>query len=457
MIFMGGKKVANKDTKDVVWSYVASMRVGIVLLIIIATLSILGTVIPQGEAEGIYYQEYSETVADIILATGMDDVFEAWWYLLIAGLLCINIMACSINRLPGIYRSVFKPRKKLKEKGIKNLLNNDEVKFNSGVNDSKEKIEETLNKEGYKTEIVEGDGDNGSTIIFANKGKFGYFGSFITHISFLIIILGFMYGNLTGFDTSIGGIPGDKLSREYMDFDLKIEDFEIDYRDDYSVDQYYSTLTVYENGEEMKNETIYVNRPLRYDGINFYQSSYGWEGKLRIDDEDNFFLDTIGMYEGMEYTYPHRNMLIHLRAFYPDFDYDEDGHPINRSPYPRNPKFVWTIHQGGEFVDMIVSEKGETFEYEGAEFTFTDYEQYTVFRVVKDPSIPIFYFGSGLMMLGLILSFFMSPRRIWAVIKPEGENESRLVIGGQSFKGKELFKDDFRELVDNIKGTRGDK
>ena len=440
------EEIKQKSLKDKLWSLICSMKVGIILLIIVAGLSIIGTLIPQNAEESIYYREYGDAFARLILATGMDNVFEAWWYLFFGGLLSINLLACSINRFPGIYRSVFNPRKKMTEKGIKNLKNSKEITISSGHEDAFDKVKDVLQKEGYKTETPEeGNG------IYANKARFGYFGSFITHISFLVIVLGFMYGNMTGFETSVGGVPGDTVSMDYADFDLKIDDFRIDYRDDYSVEQYYSDLTVIENDEETRNETIYVNRPLRNDGLNFYQSSYGWQGSLRISDEESFFLDTVDVIEGRHYHYRFENLTVHFEAFYPDFAYDQDGRPVNRSPHPNNPKFIWYLmDENGEVVDMVISEKGETYEYEDVEFTFTDYDQYTVLRVVRDPSIPIFYFGSALMMFGLVLSFFFFPRRIWALIEPVETDKSKLIIGGQSFKSKVQFEEDFKELINHI-------
>ena len=433
--------------KDLIWKYLCSMKVGIILLIIVAILSIFGTLIPQGAEEEVYYRQYSETVADIILFTGMDNVFETWWYLLVGGLLCVNLLACSINRFPGIYRGVFSPKKVKNDRGINNLKNQTELFLSQNKDKEKafDEIETVLKQEGFKIEHPREDS------VYASKGRFGYFGSFITHISFLILILAFMYGNLTGFEDSVGGVPGETISMNYADFDLKVEDFRIDYRDDYSVDQYYSDLTILENGEETKTETIYVNRPLRHDGLNFYQSSYGWVGSLRIEDEEKFFLDTVQVFEDRSYRYRMGNLTVHLEAFYPDYGYDAEGSPVNKSPYPNNPRFIWYLLDGkNELVDMMVSEKGETYEYENVEFTFTDYDQYTVLRVVRDPSVPIFYFGSVLMMVGLILSFFFAPRRIWVNFGKDDDGNDRILIGGQSFKSKAQFEEDFKEIINII-------
>jgi cytochrome c biogenesis protein len=50
------------------------------------------------------------------------------------------------------------------------------------------------------------------------------------------------------------------------------------------VEQYYSHLAIVEEGVPVKEETIWVNRPLRHNGMMVYQTSYGWASKLHIQE-----------------------------------------------------------------------------------------------------------------------------------------------------------------------------
>ena len=84
------------------------MKTGIILLVVIALLSIIGTVIPQGNPEDFYLHSYSGFWSKIILACDFDEVFSAWWYLLITGLLLINLFLCSITRFKSIFEKSFK-------------------------------------------------------------------------------------------------------------------------------------------------------------------------------------------------------------------------------------------------------------------------------------------------------------------------------------------------------------
>lgn len=75
------------------------MKTGIILLVVIALLSIIGTVIPQGNVEEFYLNFYSPAMAKIILACDFDKVYSSWWYILLTVLLLINLFLCSVNRL----------------------------------------------------------------------------------------------------------------------------------------------------------------------------------------------------------------------------------------------------------------------------------------------------------------------------------------------------------------------
>lgn len=85
-----------------------SMKTGIILLVIIAVLSTIGTVIPQGNIENFYRENYSNFFANMILALDFDKVFSSWWYILLSLLLLINLFLCSVNRFKPIIKKSFK-------------------------------------------------------------------------------------------------------------------------------------------------------------------------------------------------------------------------------------------------------------------------------------------------------------------------------------------------------------
>ena len=71
-----------------------------------------------------------------------------------------------------------------------------------------------------------------------------------------------------------------------------VKDFKIAYSEEGVIDQFYSDLSILDtNANPLSSKTIYVNEPLRYKGIVFYQTDWGIANlTVNIDDEKNIDL-----------------------------------------------------------------------------------------------------------------------------------------------------------------------
>ena len=126
-----------------------------------------------------------------------------------------------------------------------------------------------------KFKFVEYPSQDGSTGIYAWKGVMGRLGSDVTHISLLLILLGAIVGSFAGYKDFKAVYVGGTFSVPDADFNLRLDKFWIEYYDTGQIRQYNSLLTVLEGGKEVLTKQIWVNEPLYYKGIRFYQSSYG--------------------------------------------------------------------------------------------------------------------------------------------------------------------------------------
>jgi cytochrome c biogenesis protein len=132
-------------------------------------------------------------------------------------------------------------------------------------------------------------------------------------------------------------------------------------------------------------------------------------------------------------------------------------------------KYAHDVHNFGEGVQVVLfkpkkepqpfwllknfpqsdQKRGDEFilTFEG----FTE-KEYTGLSVTKDPGVWVVWIGCGLMIVGLIVSFFFSHQRVWVRISktPKGE----IVVAGSANKNRVGFEKNFGELVDKIKGIR---
>ncbi len=81
------------------YKFFRSIRLAVVLILIIAVLSILSTLIPQGKDAAFYFHSYGAFWAQVILTLEFDDFFHSILFLLPVGLFFINLSVCTVDRL----------------------------------------------------------------------------------------------------------------------------------------------------------------------------------------------------------------------------------------------------------------------------------------------------------------------------------------------------------------------
>jgi len=81
------------------WKKLKSIKLAIALIVILATGSLLATLIPQGKASEEYFKLYPKFVAELVVQTGLNRFFSSILFLVPALLFFINLGACALDRL----------------------------------------------------------------------------------------------------------------------------------------------------------------------------------------------------------------------------------------------------------------------------------------------------------------------------------------------------------------------
>ncbi len=84
--------------------FLSSMQFAIALLILLVAFSVLGSLIPQGNTYEWYAAAYSERAAGAIMALYLDDLYHSFWFIALAGFLCLSLLLCNLVRLPALIR-----------------------------------------------------------------------------------------------------------------------------------------------------------------------------------------------------------------------------------------------------------------------------------------------------------------------------------------------------------------
>ena len=83
------------------YQFFKSVRLAVVLLLVLTGLSILATLIPQGQEPAFYFHNYPPLLARLITALGYSSFFKSWLFLIPCVLFFVNLAVCTVDRLAG--------------------------------------------------------------------------------------------------------------------------------------------------------------------------------------------------------------------------------------------------------------------------------------------------------------------------------------------------------------------
>lgn len=332
--------------------FLRGMPFSFILLVLIIAACVAGSVIPQGAAAAVYTARYGDLWGGVIQWLRLDRVFTCWWFIALAALLCLNLILCSISRFPAVFRA-------------------------------------------WKA---------------AGKREFGIWGSWLTHLGILLMIVGFAAGQLLASEATAYGIPGSTQPLEDTGLTLTIDGFDVALREDNTVEQYTAALTVTNAAGETCSGTASVNHPFQAFGYSFYQDSMGWACYVDIRKDGDSAVKTDLICAG-EYTFPNDlpSLVLLFNKFYPDLARNPDGFLYTATPQLSNPHFLYTVYFDGGPLDMNLARPGETIRAGNYTFTMYDPVEYTLIVAKTDPTAWLVGVSSAVLLAGLFLSFYVRP------------------------------------------------
>jgi cytochrome c biogenesis protein len=88
--------------------------------------------------------------------------------------------------------------------------------------------------------------------------------------------------------------------------------------------------------------------------------------------------------------------------------------------------------------------------------TFTGYQQWATFQVTHDPGKNVSLVAAVLVIVGLLCSMRVRRRRVWVRARPADSGRSVVEAGGLARSDADGFAEEFRALVDGLRGGRED-
>ncbi len=466
---------SGKGFIDVLYDLLASLKLAFSLMIAIAIFSMLGsTYIEQEQPMSYYIQKYGIHEANFIAALHLNNVFHSWYYRFLIYLFGVNLIVCSIKRLPPVWRHTFGKERilKLDEKAEKHLKPIS-AKLTKDIMD----VAKFLKSEGFRVFYEE---EGGKKYIYAEKGKWSRLGVYIVHIGLIILLAGTLIDSYFGI-RGVMQVPEGEKSNILMSLDMasnkvyKLPFYVYEKRFKIitygksspefasAVKSYKSDIYIIKNNKIVKEGSLAVNTPFDYGRYKIYQASYGMTGfpedmKLIVIDKkkamsgnpkealvgsvkfinskfamfNNISLEilksTLNIENPQAGTNGDLKPAVMLKATYNSKTYN--------IPVIYNPKL--TLLAYNEMPNI------KNFPYVFFMDSFVP-QYFSGFQISKNPGTDIIWLGSIITIAGMMLAFYRVNRKVW--MRAE-ENELKIAI--YSHKFKEEFQKTFLQKLKSV-------
>ncbi|HSO29060.1 MAG TPA: cytochrome c biogenesis protein ResB [Candidatus Sulfomarinibacteraceae bacterium] len=437
-------RAAARGIFEAIWDLLTSMRFSLVVLLAMAVLGVVGAMVIQ-EPAGVANDPAAKADwlagvrpryggwTDIMDRLQLFSVFGSYWFRGLTAFLTISLIACMIQRAPGLWRTATKPRVTVGDGFFAHARERDSIVVRGDVDDLTARAAGVFRKHHYRV-LVE---DDGAVNFFADRFRFAPFGSLFGHLSIVLILAGAIVGSLMGFrdnafviaEGSTIPVPsGDGLSVKLVSFE------DAYYTDTGAPADYASDLIVYKDGAQVARHTARVNDPMRLGDLSFYQSFYGPAAIMSVTDADGTTLFSEGVPLAWKtnddnrsvgsFTVPSKDLTVWVVATY------GGGDPLVK---PGQIRLETYRASTGDPIGQQTIDQGVPTAVSGVTFTFDREIQFTGLSVARDPGTILVWIGSFLLIAGFTIGFSFPHRRVWGrlTMRPNGVGTLNVATPGR--------------------------
>ncbi len=488
-------------------NFISSVRFGVVLLCVLVLLSLVGMLIIQQNVNGFepYYASLTPAEKLVFGSLGLFDIYHSWYFNFLLLVLSLNIVLASIDRFPSAWSYISEPKLTATRGWLLNQKHNQVVEVESETKQkAAQDIAQIFKRHGFSATPNEssvnsyaldetGNKDFSNIvakkqfIVFGESGKWNRLGAYVVHVFLLTLFLGHFVALQTGFDADVRMMPGQQTSEiQLIEFNLdKQERFAVglpftitctdiqqslidpngeidigntlDWRTQIKIDdpQYGSTVA-----------DVSLNKPFEYRGYRFFQASAITVGSARtmtleVTPQNGGAPINVELMRNGSANLPDGTK-IDYEAFFPDFVLNQ-GKPDTRSANYVNPAAVLNITTpGGEqkkayaFGAKMPDNIPIGAAVAGYKWRLTNFEKSPLAHVLSikyDPFNAAFiawYIGGFGLIGALCFVFFLSHKRIWALIEEKSAGSYEVVFGGHANRSEQAFDDKFKKVIDDV-------
>ena len=424
--------------KSMLWNslkFVSNLYFSISLFLLLAFVSILGTVIEQEQSLDYYKLHYpiSNPVMSFvtwkrIMFWGLNHMYSTYWFFFLLFLFFLSLFVCTLSTQLPILKYSRQWSFLYSQEALENKSSFYKLKSKSFIN-----LIYILNRNNYYV-FHKGKG------VYAYKGLLGRISPIFVHISIILTFIGFMLRMTNGFvaqeivpsgeifhvqniiaSGSLSAVPHSILG--------KVNDFFITFNDDKSIKQFFSNISLIDNkGKILFDKYIYVNSPLKFKDITIYQTD--WQiNAVRIQ---------IGMKKFVVKTLRKiNNTNVATSPFWVcDLSLDKT-HKVSDIMQDLFDNLLIYDKYGS----LITSAKyGYWVTIYGVPVIFKDLITSTGLQIKTDPGMTLSYVGFLILMISIVTSY-MSYSQVWA-----NQQFDNINLGGNTNRALLAFENEMASI-----------
>ena len=476
------------------WRQLTSMRTALMLLLLLGIAAVPGSLIPQRrvnpQAVSLWQADHP-TLAPWVDTLGGFNVYGSAWFSAIYLLLMISLVGCVLPRV-RIYARALSAKPPSVPRNLSRLPSSGQMRVGATPERIADRAVSILRRRGYRVVLRR---EQGVEELSAQRGYLREAGNLLFHLSLIVVLVAFAVGDLFGFR---GGavvltsqtfansrqsydefVPGTFFDADRLDpFLLTVSDFEASFLPTGQPSEFRAAVS-YKSAPDAvsQDSTLEVNDPVDIDSTSIFLVGNGYAPVVTVRDGTGAVV-----YSGptvflpKDTTYASSGVIKVPDAeptplgfdgeFLPTYFESPQGAVSSQFPDILAPVLSLTVYRGdlglGSGVPQSVyrldkSSLDPVVDDSGAPITLTlplgrarrlpgglgtirfdSVQRWTKLQISSTPAEPWALGGSVLGMLGLTMSLYVRPRRMWVRVQGVDAGSAVQVGGLDRAGGRDL-------------------
>ena len=397
------------------WRALGSTQLAAILMAALLLATLAASLFPQMPGDPAAREPWLSAVelrfhgaTRLLFSLGLFGVYQSPWYLaLLAGLLASTV-ACTLQRLPRLWRSLRRPPAITHPDAFYEAMARRMAWPHASLEAGLAAAQAVLLRHGYQVRTEQAEAER-CAYVQGERGRWSQAGTIVSHVAALLLVAAVMARPALSHQVANVTLLPDQRQRLELPRDLAVEAGSLVLKQTASGElaDIRATLTIVEAGAPVASQMVRVNHPLTYQGTAFYLQGYG--SAVQIAAPEGRFDVALDRSLASETWLPEAGVGLRVASS-----------PEGGSLFIEASDADGAILGSGEVLD------GQTIEVTGTALTFV-LSHYSVWQVVRDPTFAIAVAAAGALLAGILVSLWVPHRRVWLHVT---ESKTRMVGAG---------------------------